>query len=772
MPNVITTNLEVRGADEWVPEDPLSYVSFRVQNTGSQAFGQGANFGVYLSKDATVTTNDYRLDFVSGADQTSLNVGAGFSDGVTTSVLLPAYGTDLGLNEAFLQRIWYVAVISDDDNAIAETGIGAEGDNVSNVVEISVERPYTFDLMLHPVGMGQSGDAHYSDLHPFQTTAVSSATRSHLGADWNRTVGATADEGDYVFSIFNSGQVVYADAGAGTNIRGPDTNYGYGGVVVVEYTIQSGSLGFTEDFDFTVLYAHLENIPDDLPVYVDNDDVLGTIGLSSYWNTSSPHLHMSIMQGHGLGREATFIDSTYPTVIKSGIFNLFGNGSTGTAFGGQISFARTAQSVFYNLDGSIADGEVITVYDPAEFVSYFQNLKSGGGGPGGGGALTSFYGTSAHDTRDGTSDGNWMEGKEGADQLNGLGNNDTLLGQSGNDTLMGGTQADVLLGGRDDDLLQGGADDDDLIGGKGDDTLDGGTGADRMVGGTGADFYRIDESRDRVSEARYQGNDTVESSISLVLNDLSAHVENLQLTGSALIGGGNGRDNIITGTSGANALSGRSGNDTLIGLGGADTLDGGLGADRMEGGYGRDVYRVNHIGDRVIEHLHQGEDQVNALVDFLMHEHSQNLEHLTLLGSGNIIGGGNRLDNRITGNDAKNLLTGQDGDDTLSGQGGNDTLDGGAGDDELIGGLNSDRFIFSGAFGDDTVTDFHASDAEKIDLSGVADIHSFYDMLTNHLSQSNGNSVITAATGAITLEGITNAQIGYGKAYDPDDFIF
>jgi serralysin len=70
--------------------------------------------------------------------------------------------------------------------------------------------------------------------------------------------------------------------------------------------------------------------------------------------------------------------------------------------------------------------------------------------------------------------------------------------------------------------------------------------------------------------------------MSSVTRNLTAHLENLILTGDAAINGaGNALNNVITGNSGAN---------TLFGLDGADTLDGGLGADTLQGGAHADTY--------------------------------------------------------------------------------------------------------------------------------------------------------------------------------------
>ena len=50
-----------------------------------------------------------------------------------------------------------------------------------------------------------------------------------------------------------------------------------------------------------------------------------------------------------------------------------------------------------------------------------------------------------------------------------------------------------------------------------------------------------------------------------------------------------------------------------------------------------------------------------------------NVENLTLIGAGDIDGGGNELDNVITGNDGINILLGRGGNDTLIAGGGERT---------------------------------------------------------------------------------------------------
>jgi Ca2+-binding RTX toxin-like protein len=57
-----------------------------------------------------------------------------------------------------------------------------------------------------------------------------------------------------------------------------------------------------------------------------------------------------------------------------------------------------------------------------------------------------------------------------------------------------------------------------------------------------------------------------------------------------------------------------------------------------------------------------------------------------------VAGGGNSLDNYITGNSAGDSLSGADGNDTLIGGSGADTLDGGTGNDSLAGGTVDDLY--------------------------------------------------------------------------------
>ncbi|AJE21032.1 Rhizobiocin/RTX toxin and hemolysin-type calcium binding protein [Azotobacter chroococcum NCIMB 8003] len=351
----------------------------------------------------------------------------------------------------------------------------------------------------------------------------------------------------------------------------------------------------------------------------------------------------------------------------------------------------------------------------------------------------------------------------GSADLSGTGNGlaNVITGNSG---------ANVLDGGVGNDSLYGNVGDDQLLGGEGIDLLDGGTGVDRMLGGLGNDTYVVDAAGDQVIESAGEGTDLVQSSITYQLTE---HVENLTLTGSANIDGtGNALDNLITGNSGANvldgglgddSLAGGAGSDTLLGGEGNDRLDGGSGADSMAGGVGDDTYVVDNAGDVVIENVGEGIDLVQASVSYMLSEH---VENLTLTGSASINGTGNALDNLITGNGGSNVLSGLDGNDTLVGNAGNDTLDGGSGADSMSGGSGNDTYmvddvgdqVIEGANqGTDLVLasiDYSlTANVENLTMTGSADLSGTGNGLANVITGNSGSNVLDGGEGADTLIG-------------------
>ncbi|MEZ0262025.1 MAG: RTX toxin, partial [Alphaproteobacteria bacterium] len=308
-----------------------------------------------------------------------------------------------------------------------------------------------------------------------------------------------------------------------------------------------------------------------------------------------------------------------------------------------------------------------------------------------------------------------------------------LNGTTGNDFLNGTTSKDTLKGNAGDDVINAGASDD---------LLDGGTGADTMTGGTGNDIYYVDNASDVLNESPGEGTDTVNASISYVLQ---ANFENLTLTGSAAIDGtGNALNNILRGNGGVNILDGGDGNDTL---------NGGLGADTMIGGDGNDIYVVDSVADVIQENAGQGTDTVQAAFSYTI---GAEIENLTLTGTA-AAGTGNTLDNTITGNSAANTLEGLDGNDTLNGGAGVDILKGGIGNDTYVVDVSGDMIVENAGEGIDTVqsivTMTLAANLENLVLTGSKAINGTGNADANTLTGNTANNVLDGAAGDDTLIG-------------------
>jgi trimeric autotransporter adhesin len=305
-------------------------------------------------------------------------------------------------------------------------------------------------------------------------------------------------------------------------------------------------------------------------------------------------------------------------------------------------------------------------------------------------------------------------------------------------------------------FIGGNASTNTLDGGGGDDTLDGGGAgeADRMIGGTGDDTFFIDSSSDVLVENLAEGTDEAFSSVDFNLNTNGANVDNLTLTGTALVGTGNAIDNLITGN---------ASNNTLSGGGGDDVLDGGAGNDSMIGGTGDDTFIVDAAGDSVTESTGQGTDTVISSLNYTLSS-TQEVENLTLIGAA-VTGTGNALDNTITGNGEDNILTGAAGNDSLSGSLGIDTLNGGAGNDTLDGGLDADRMI--GGAGNDVFTVDDAGDVVTETTSGsLGGTDTVLSSISFTLGTNFENLTLDPAAGNIDGTGNSVANIIIGNAGD------
>ncbi|MBI3350386.1 MAG: RTX toxin [Burkholderiales bacterium] len=343
----------------------------------------------------------------------------------------------------------------------------------------------------------------------------------------------------------------------------------------------------------------------------------------------------------------------------------------------------------------------------------------------------------------GNAGSNVLDGGLGGDRMAGGAGDDTYVVDSvgdvvtenfgeGTDTVrsgisyaLGANVENLVLTGTGSTSATGNALDNVIIGNSGNNLVDGGAGADTMAGGAGDDIYVVDNTGDSVTEAAGEGADLVRSSVNFTLG---ANVENLTLTGTASIDGtGNAQSNILLGNAGNNVLDGKAG------------------ADQMAGGAGDDSYVVDNAGDQITELANEGTDGVRSSIGWVL---GDNLENLTLTGSGNIDATGNAADNVITGNTGANLIDGKAGADTMAG---------GAGDDTYIVDNSGDTVAEDANAGYDTVKSSVSlalsANVEELQLTGSGNISGTGNDLDNRIVGNSGANLIDGGAGADAMAG-------------------
>jgi serralysin len=205
---------------------------------------------------------------------------------------------------------------------------------------------------------------------------------------------------------------------------------------------------------------------------------------------------------------------------------------------------------------------------------------------------------------------------------------------------------------------------------------------------------------------------------------------------------GNAADNTLSGNAGDDSVTGGTGADSIDGGDGANILFGGDGNDFIQGGSGFDRTNGNAGADTV--HGNGGDDWVTGGKDS------------DLLGgdAGSDILNGNLGNDSGDGGAGDDVVRGGQGDDVLAGGDGNDWLTGDLGNDTLTGGQGADVFrVFNGG-GQDRITDFNASDGDRIQLDPGT---------TYTVSQIGADVVIDLGAGHKTvLAGVTLANLPSG----------
>lgn len=287
-----------------------------------------------------------------------------------------------------------------------------------------------------------------------------------------------------------------------------------------------------------------------------------------------------------------------------------------------------------------------------------------------------------------------------------------------------------------------------IIGNAANNVLDGGTGNDSLTGGLGDDTYVIDVLTDVITENANEGMDTV---ISAVTYTLSSNLENLTLSGSAVINGtGNSNDNVIIGNTAVNILDGGLGNDTL---------DGGAGSDSLRGGQGNDAYIVDSTSDVIVENVGEGVDSVSSSASYTL---SANIENLTLTGTAVLSGTGNDLNNVITGNSNDNVIDGGLGNDTMIGGLGNDTYKVDSVGDVIVENANEG----TGDSVNSSITYTLGTTLERLTLTGAAAINGTGNALDNILYGNTANNILNGGDGADQLNGFQGIDTLIGGAGD------
>ena len=419
-----------------------------------------------------------------------------------------------------------------------------------------------------------------------------------------------------------------------------------------------------------------------------------------------------------------------------------------------VSYATSTAGVTVNLGlgtglGGDAEGDTLSGFENL-IGSNFADILFGDVGKNtisGGTGNDHLYGTGGGDTFDGGAGLDWIDyrnstaavtvnlatgvGSGGFAQGDTYVNIEDIRGSKFGDTLIGNDSANVIYAGAGTDIISGGG---------GNDMIYSGGGYDIINGGAGTDTLSYVNSWANVVASLATGI----GAYGEASRDTITGIENL--VGSKF-------DDTLTGDAGVNRLTGGAGADALNGGAGDDTLIGGTGGDTLNGGDGQDTANYAAALDAVTLNMATGGTGGDAAGDSFV-----SIEQIV----------GSAFNDVVTGNASDNRFDGGAGNDTIDGAGGIDYLYGNLGNDRLTGGAGADVFVFTGAFGNDTITDFWfgVGRTDRVQLVNT-DLHSFADVLSHAVNSADGVVLsVDAGVDHITFTGVTLAQL------NADDFLF
>lgn len=416
--------------------------------------------------------------------------------------------------------------------------------------------------------------------------------------------------GDDTFVVDNAGDVVFEYAGEGTDkVISKLGSYTLAANVENLELLGKAVTGIGNQLDNVIVGNAGNNV---LLGDAGNDSLSGGLGN----DTLNGGAGDDFMVG-GAGSDVYYIDSVNDRINEAA--NDAGTDTVVTVFntslGGYVTNISYPAYVYGVENLTLAEGSSATVAvgnDGANVLVGNSNANK-------------LYGLGGNDVLNGGAGADMMDGGAGDDTYYVDNAGDVIVDASGTDTVISSLNGYRLAAGQENLVLSnlstvlagtGNTSANKLTGNSYNNVLDGGAGADTMAGGLGNDTYYVDSAFDKVIESANAGVDSVNSSVSYML---TANVENLQLTGTASIGGaGNALANSLIGNAGANRLLGAGGNDILKGGGGNDTLLGDTGNDSLYGGTGNDVLTGGSGQDRfVFDTALNGSSNVDSITDFV-----------------------------------------------------------------------------------------------------------------------------------------------------------